>query len=47
MNTIVMSESGLDTKRKVVSDNEWAGWLRRIRSSFEEGRIREYWEGGP
>jgi hypothetical protein len=31
-------------QRKVVSDNEWTGWLRRIRSCFEEGKIREYWE---
>jgi hypothetical protein len=33
-------------QRKVVSDNEWAGWLRRMRSSFEQGQIREYWESG-
>jgi len=33
-------------QRKVVSDNEWTGWLRRMRSCFEQGKIREYWEGG-
>jgi hypothetical protein len=33
-------------QRKVVSDNEWTGWLRRMRTCFEEGKIREYWEGG-
>ena len=33
-------------QRKVVSDNEWTGWLRRMRTVFEEGKIREYWEGG-
>ena len=33
-------------QRKVVSDNEWTGWLRRMRSCFEEGKIREYWESG-
>jgi hypothetical protein len=33
-------------QRKVVSDNEWIGWLRRMRSCFEEGTIREYWESG-
>src|SRR5690242_2688855 len=33
-------------QRKVVSDNEWTGWLRRMRSCFEEGKIKEYWEGG-
>ena len=32
-------------QRKVVSDNEWTGWLRRMRSCFEQGKIREYWEG--
>ena len=31
-------------QRKVVSDNEWAGWLRRKKSSFEQGQIREYWK---
>ena len=30
--------------RKVVSDNEWTGWLRRMRTCFEQGKIREYWE---
>jgi hypothetical protein len=33
-------------QRKVVNDNEWTGWLRRMRSCFEEGKIKEYWEGG-
>ena len=32
-------------QRKGVSDNEWTGWLRRMRSCFEQGKIREYWEG--
>src|ERR671930_2441847 len=31
-------------QRKVVSDNEWTGWLRTMRSCFEQGKIREYWE---
>jgi hypothetical protein len=31
-------------QRKVVSDNEWTVWLHRMRSCFEEGKIREYWE---
>jgi hypothetical protein len=31
-------------QRKVVSDNEWTGGLRRIRTCFEQGKIREYWE---
>ena len=30
----------------VVSDNELIGWLRRMRTCFEQGKIREYWEGG-
>ena len=33
-------------QRRVVSDNEWTGWLRMMRSCFEQGKIREYWEGG-
>jgi hypothetical protein len=31
-------------QRKVVSDNEWTGWLCMMRSCFEQGKIREYWE---
>ena len=33
-------------QRKVVSDNEWTGWLHRMLSYFEQGKIREYWESG-
>lgn len=31
-------------QRKVLSDNEWAGWLRWMRSAFEKGTIRQHWE---
>jgi hypothetical protein len=31
-------------QRKVLSDNEWAGWLRWMKTAFKEGAIREYWE---
>ncbi|PWU80554.1 MAG: hypothetical protein DLM72_11620 [Candidatus Nitrosopolaris wilkensis] len=31
-------------QRKVVSDNERTGWLRMLRSCFEQGKLREYWE---
>jgi hypothetical protein len=31
-------------QRKVVSDNEWTGWPRVMRSCFEQGKIREYWQ---
>jgi hypothetical protein len=31
-------------QRKVLSDNEWAGWLRWMKTAFNEGTIREYWE---
>ena len=31
-------------QRKVVSDNEWTGWLRMMRSRFEQGKLRECWE---
>jgi DNA-binding transcriptional regulator GbsR (MarR family) len=30
--------------RKVLSDNEWTGWLRWMKSIFERGKIKEYWE---
>jgi hypothetical protein len=31
-------------QRKVLSDNEWTGWLRRMKNAFEQGKIKEYWE---
>ena len=31
-------------QRKILSDNEWAGWLRWMKTTFDEGTIREYWE---
>jgi hypothetical protein len=31
-------------QRKVLSDNEWAGWLRWMKTAFDEGTIREYWD---
>jgi hypothetical protein len=31
-------------QRKVVSDNEWAGWLRWMKIAFEQGKINEYWK---
>lgn len=33
-------------QRKVLNDNEWAGWLRWMRTAFEEGTIRDHWETG-
>ncbi|TLX84443.1 MAG: hypothetical protein E6L01_07545 [Thaumarchaeota archaeon] len=27
-------------QRKVLSDNEWAGWFRWMKSSFEQGEIK-------
>jgi hypothetical protein len=32
-------------QRGVVSDNEWTGWLRWMRTCFEEDKILEYWKG--
>ena len=26
-------------KRKVLSDNEWTGWLRWMKGAFEQGEI--------
>jgi hypothetical protein len=31
-------------QRKVLSENEWTGWLRWMKSSFEQGEIMEIWE---
>ena len=31
-------------QRKILSDNEWAGWLRWMKTTFDEGTIHEYWE---
>ena len=31
-------------QRKVVSEIEWTGWLRMMRSCFKQGKISEYWE---
>ena len=31
-------------QRKVLSDNECAGWLRWMKTAFDEGIIREYWD---
>ena len=30
-------------QRGVVSDNEWTGWLRWMKSAFRHGTIREIW----
>ena|SRR5437588_516124 len=31
-------------ERKVLSDNEWAGWLAWIRNTFTYGTVREDWK---
>ena len=30
--------------RKVLSDNEWTGWLRWMKSSFDQGMIKDIWK---
>ena len=30
-------------QRKALSDNEWAGWMRWMKSAFAGGTISEYW----
>ncbi|HWY35649.1 MAG TPA: hypothetical protein VNX68_13470 [Nitrosopumilaceae archaeon] len=30
-------------QRKVLSDNEWTGWLRWMKRAFDGGTIGEYW----
>jgi hypothetical protein len=31
-------------KRKVLDDNEWAGWLQSMRHIFRRGTIKETWK---
>jgi hypothetical protein len=31
-------------QRKILNDNEWVGWLRWMKSAFEQGTIRQIWE---
>jgi hypothetical protein len=31
-------------QRRVLSDNDWYGWLHWMRNSFREGTIKEYWK---
>ena len=31
-------------QRGVVSDNEWTGWLRWMKSAFRHGTVREIWK---
>jgi hypothetical protein len=31
-------------QRKVVSENEWHGWLRWIKSAFQHGSLYEIWK---
>ena len=31
-------------QRRVLSDNEWTGWLRWMKSAFEQGTISEIWK---
>jgi hypothetical protein len=33
-------------QRKILSDNEWMGWLQWMRSAFDQGTIRDHWEKG-
>ena len=30
-------------ERKIISDNEWAGWLEWIRNDFAQGTVRRDW----
>ena len=31
-------------QRNMVRDNEWIGWLRWMKSAFEQGQIMEIWQ---
>jgi hypothetical protein len=30
-------------ERKIISDNEWLGWLQWIRNDFAQGTVRRDW----
>ena len=31
-------------ERNVLSDNEWTGWLRWMKSAFDQGTIKDIWK---
>ena len=31
-------------ERNILSDNEWTGWLRWMKSAFEQGMIKDIWK---
>ena len=31
-------------QRKVISDNEWIGWMRWMKSAFKHGTISDVWK---
>lgn len=31
-------------QRNILSNNEWEGWLRWMRTTFEKGTIKNHWE---
>ena len=31
-------------QRNVLNDNEWTGWLRWMKSAFDQGTIKEIWK---
>jgi hypothetical protein len=31
-------------QRNVLSDNEWTGWLRWMKSAFDQGMIKDIWK---
>ena len=31
-------------QRNVLSDNEWTGWLRWMRSAFDQGMLKDIWK---
>ena len=31
-------------ERNVLSDNEWTGWLRWMKSAFDQGMIKDIWK---
>ncbi len=31
-------------ERKILSENEWAGWLQWMKNAFRQGKLPMYWK---
>jgi hypothetical protein len=40
----ICSQAHVMRQRRLLSDNEWCGWLQWMRRSFRRGTIKETWK---